>query len=91
MTNGIALIDEKKGSRILRQREQPFRSTLDLLRSAPCLDGLTQATLAEAVHAAPLHARMRVPPEHKEWVVKLIGTERASLCSCLGSMTMSKL
>jgi hypothetical protein len=44
---------------------------------------LGQSALRDAVFAALQHARMRVLPQHIEWVVRLIGQDRARECPSL--------
>jgi predicted nucleic acid-binding protein len=80
--SAIALIDERKASRICRERHPALLvgSTTDLL----CLDCLTKNmgrdALADAVFNALTGARMRVLPQHIQWVIDLIGAERVRSC-----------
>jgi hypothetical protein len=48
-------------------------------------DGLGKDALADAVFRALRDGRMRVFPHHMEWVVGLIGPERAAECASLPS------
>jgi len=82
---GIPLLDEKKGSRIARERGLTVMSTLDLFRSQRILRAMRRDELADTVYAALIKARMRVPLEHRRWIVDLIGAGRAASCSSLGS------
>ena len=89
ITGGIPLLDEKKGSRIARERGLAVISTLDLFRSQQILGTMRKEDLADTIYAALINARMRVPPDHRRWIVDLIGVERAASCSCLGSFFSS--
>ena len=83
----IAVIDERKAKRICRAWYPGLvvASTVDLL----ALDLVTRALgveqLADATFGALSTARMRVLPEHVDWVVNLIGAERTVLCASLPS------
>jgi hypothetical protein len=39
--------------------------------------------LVDAVFSALVHARMRILPEHEQWVHALLGPERAAQCPSL--------
>lgn len=47
--------------------------------------------LANAAYEALQGARMRVLPKHLDWVVKLIGQDRAALCESLPRYVRSAL
>lgn len=82
---GIALIDERKAT-AMAQRRFPtltLRSTTDLLFEALPDAGDASGPLADALFAALQHARMRVPPHWHARVIKVLGPERAQLCSSL--------
>ena len=81
----VALIGERKAWRICRER---FRSltvatTIDLLLSSVTGRALGTTGVADAVFNALKDGRMRVPARHMERVVKIVGAERAALCSSL--------
>lgn len=80
-----ALIDERKATRICGERFGflSFGCTVDLLAHGEVGSALGRADLSEAVFNALYHGRMRVPTCHREWVVALIGTDRARRCSSL--------
>ncbi|RPJ85672.1 MAG: hypothetical protein EHM18_09790, partial [Acidobacteria bacterium] len=79
---GIAIIDERKASRICGQRFPELRigCTVGILAHPAVQRGLGDAGLAEAVFNALLDGRMRVFPNWVEWVVTLIGEERPAMC-----------
>jgi len=81
----IALIDERKATRLCRERYPRLTvgSSLDTLTHSAVLTELGHEGTADAVFNALRFARMRVPPTALEWVVALIGWERAALCECL--------
>ena len=81
----VPLIDERKATRICAERFSGLvtGSTVDLLAQDDVRAALGCATLADAVFNALYDGRMRVLPHHLEWVVGLIGPERARQCSSL--------
>lgn len=81
----VAVIDERKAKRICRAR-YPWlvvASTIDILALECVAKALGEERLAEATYNALSAARMRVLPEHINWVVELIGVERTVLCTSL--------
>lgn len=80
-----AVIDERKALRICSSRYPGLltASSLDLIGHAEVLKALGEAGLAEAIFRALRDARMRVAETHLEWVVELIGQEKASQCPSL--------
>jgi predicted nucleic acid-binding protein len=82
----VPVIDERKAVRIFTARwdGRAAIGTLDLLTHRCVVGGLTQDDLREAVYAALFHARMRVPPECRGWVMELVGPDRACRCPSLG-------
>lgn len=81
---GVALIDEKKASRICGGRfpDLCVASTAELLLDKRISEALG-ASHADAVFMALTGARMNVPPEHQAAIRRLIGDENASLCKSL--------
>jgi hypothetical protein len=81
----IAVIDERKAKRICRAWYPGLvvASTVDLLALDSVTKALGEEQLAEATYNALSTARMRVLPEHIDWVVNLIGAERTVLCTSL--------
>jgi hypothetical protein len=79
-----AALDERKGRRVARDLmpDVELVSSLDLFRSESVGQALG-VRLADAVFSSLLHARMRVPGDHVDWVVTLVGQERASRCPSL--------
>lgn len=84
-TNSCVIIDERKAMRICSSRFPHIQlgCTLDLLSHQAVQRALGQLRLADALHKALLSARMRVLPHYMNWVVNLIGNERAAACRCL--------
>ena len=82
---GLTLIDERKALRICASQFEELLtgSTVDLLRHPQIQGTLPREELADAVFNAAYRARMRVQHHHAEWVLDLIGRERATLCSSL--------
>jgi len=84
-TEAIALIDERKATRICAERFTGLTvaTTVDLFAHPDVQRALGQETLAKAVFNALQKARMSVQSHHLDWVVNLIGPERVALCSSL--------
>ena len=81
----VALIDERKATRLCADRFPELRiaSTVDLLGHPKLEEILGPQALADAVFNALQQARMRVSIHKTEWVVDLIGRERAAVCNSL--------
>ena len=81
----IPLIDERKANRICAQRfaDLVTGSTVDLLAQDDVQSALGRDRLASAVFNALYFGRMRVLPHHLDWVVSLIGPDRANQCESL--------
>jgi predicted nucleic acid-binding protein len=79
------VIDERKALRICAQRFAELRpmSTVDLLMEASVEAALGRDVLSEAAFQALQTARMRVLPHLVDWVVGLIGADRATQCPSL--------
>ena len=80
-----ALIDERKANRICGERFHALTTgcTVDILACDAIKAALGRRKLADAVYNALYHGRMRVPVHHMDWVVGLIGIERAAKCVSL--------
>jgi predicted nucleic acid-binding protein len=81
----LPLIDERKAIRIYAER---FASlligcTVDILAHPKVLHAIGQDGLADAVANALQISRMRVLSHHVEWVLGLIGPERAAQCTSM--------
>ena len=81
---GIPVLDERKDTRIASPLcAQAPACTLDLLSHWLVLDLMGTAAVADAVHSALLHARMRVPVFFRPWVIQLLGVDRLRMCSSI--------
>ncbi len=80
-----ALIDERKANRICAERYDALVTgcTIDVLSHDGVGAALGHSRLADGVFNALYHGRMRVPPKCLNWVVNLIGHERAVQCASL--------
>ena len=80
-----ALIDERKANRICAERYGALATgcTIDVLAHDGVGAALGHSRLAEGVFNALYHGRMRVQAQHVNWVVNLIGPERAAQCVSL--------
>ena len=83
--HGIPLIDERKANRVCAERFAGLAtgSTVDVLAQDSVRAALGHNRLAEATFNALYAGRMRVLPHHAEWVVNLIGPQRAAQCPSL--------
>lgn len=82
---GIALIDERKATRICREKfpETSTVMTVDLLFHELVGEALGEERQKEAVYNALHRARMRVPREVESSVVAFIGKDLAASCLSL--------
>lgn len=83
--HAVAIIDERKATRLCAEMYPTLRvgSTVDILAHPSVEKRMGKRMLAEAVFNALQNGRMRVFPRNVEWVVKLIGQERAAGCASL--------
>ena len=83
--DATAVIDERKATNICAQRFPGLAicSTVDILARPEVRKKLGDEELSSAVFRALVHGRMRVFQQHLEWVVALIGSERAAACTSL--------
>ena len=83
--SAIPLIDERKATRICAERFPGLDvgSTVDVLAQDDVWTGLGRAEVTEAVFEALYTGRMRVLPHQLNWVLHLIGPERAEHCRSL--------
>lgn len=79
------LIDERKAKRICAERHSALANgcTIDVLAHNSVEAALGHSRLADGVFNALYHGRMRVLAQHVNWVVNLIGPERAAQCVSL--------
>ena len=80
----VALVDERKAIRICAERFPSLRigCTVDVLAQRHVQAALG-SSLADTVFNALDRGRMRVPDHYGQWVVDLIGKERAAGCRSL--------
>ena len=83
--NAMALIDERKANRLCSERFNELHTgcTVDVLMHTAIEAALGRIELAEAVFNALYNGRMRVLAHHVDWVVDLVGPERAGQCASL--------
>ncbi len=82
---GVVVIDEVKANRICAQHfpDLQIACSVDIFAHPAVGNALGSKALSDAVFKALFEGRMRVFPRHLDWVVDLIGSERARLCSSL--------
>ena len=80
-----AVIDERKATKLCSKLfpELSVASTCHLLAHLAIEEALGRGKLAEAVFNALFFGRMRVPSDHVDWVISLIGPVRAKQCLSL--------
>jgi len=83
--HALAIIDERKAARLCAEMYPSLRvgSTVDILAHPSVQQRLGKEMLADAVFNALQNGRMRVFPQNVEWVISLIGRERAAGCASL--------
>lgn len=78
----VPVFDERKATRIAAGLPvAPPVCSLDLLSHPALAAALGAAGLADAVHSALHHAKMRVPEGFRPWVLGMIDAERLRGCS----------
>lgn len=84
-TGSVAVIDERKATALSQSRfpELVTMSTMDLFASESVRSQLGHDLLKDAIFMALLHGRMQVPKTHIDWVLGLIGSEKAIQCLSL--------
>ena len=82
--SAVALVDERKAIRICTERfpSLGIGCTIDVLAQRHVRAAL-RSSLADAVFNALDRGRMRVPDHYGQWVLDLIGKERAAGCRSL--------
>lgn len=91
-SQSIAVLDERKAKKLLSARwpAQVSFYTIDLLSDIRITSAMAAKDSADAIFDALTHARMRVPPEARQWVISVIGTERAARCPSLGRLQQTR-
>jgi len=91
--NAVAVVDEKKGRSICGTRfpNLGIASTIELIIHPAISLSLGSDVQREAVFSALYHGRMRVPEEHLEAAIALIGNDQAKKCTSLPSKFRRKL
>jgi predicted nucleic acid-binding protein len=79
------LIDERKATRLCAERFPHLRvgCTVDVLIHPNVQQRLGPEVLRESVFRALQDAQMGALPQHLDWIVEVIGRERAALCPSL--------
>ena len=82
--DAVAVIDERKACRLATERfgDLAVGCTVDLLAD-PAVGSALGPELPDAIFEALMRGRMRVPACRCDWVVDLIGAERAGRCASL--------
>lgn len=86
-TGSVAVVDERKATALSQSRfpDLVTMSTMDLFANAAVRSQLGHDLLKEAIFMALVHGRMQVPKIHLDWVLGLIGQEKATQCLSLPS------
>ena len=83
--DAVALVDDRKAIRICGDRfpDLPTACTVDVLAQRDVQAACGRRGFAEAIFNALYRGRMRVPVHYGQWVVDIIGRERAAECKSL--------
>ena len=86
-TGSVAVVDERKATALSQSRFPKLvtMSTMDLFASETVRSQLGHDLLKGAIFMALVHGRMQVPKIHLDWVLGLIGPEKAIQCLSLPS------
>jgi predicted nucleic acid-binding protein len=89
----IPILDERRARKICTEEYPaiPLASTVDLLSHPAVEAAFGKDNLAEAVHAALRNARMHVRADQRDWIVDLIGSERAAGCTSIPRLRSAKI
>jgi len=81
----IAVLDERRARKVCGAQlpDVVQASTVDLFAHPAVERALGREGLADAVHAALQYARMHVRADQRDWVIDLIGQERAAECNSI--------
>jgi predicted nucleic acid-binding protein len=84
-TGATAIIDERKANKICRTSypQLALGCTVDIFCHDRVRKVLGDVVLGQAVFNAMQGARMRVLPRYLDWVVGIVGRERAAICESL--------
>jgi hypothetical protein len=84
--NCVAVIDERKATRIARQQlpNLIILNSIDLLAAPQLLHELGRDRVSDAIYLALRDARMRVPRNVRPWIATLLGYDRVQDCPTLG-------
>ena len=88
----IAVIDEKPARRVylLRYPHCKLSSTVELLHYLNEQEAMPKDVIQKALFDALRIARMRVIPEMVDWVVDMIGIEKAKECSSISRVSLRR-
>ncbi len=83
--NGIAIIDERKATRICAEQypELLLQTTADILALPSVGAQLGETVLGDAIFNALQRGRMRIAENRLDWVISRIGEPRARQCESL--------
>jgi hypothetical protein len=79
-------IDERKGRRVIAKEFPNLVCifTIDVIERAAMRANLSNTELGEVIYSALRWSRMRIPSDRRDWIISLIGKERARNCPSLG-------
>jgi predicted nucleic acid-binding protein len=79
-------IDERKGRRIVAEEFPNLTCmfTIEIIERAAMRANMGEAELGEIIYSALRWSRMRIPSDRRDWIISLIGKERARNCPSLG-------
>jgi hypothetical protein len=78
----VVVLDERKARRVCAEEFPDIlqASTIDLLAHPAVAEAFGRNRLADAIHAALENARMQVRNDQRDWIVDMVGVDRAASC-----------
>jgi predicted nucleic acid-binding protein len=91
-TSSVAIIDERKATRICNERFPNLRigSTIDIFSHDKVSTRLGSQNLSDALFCSLKKARMRVMNHYQQWVIDIVGMERVATCHSLPRALLEK-
>ncbi len=85
LVGGAVALDDAKARRVCSERfpSVPVYYTVELFQAANHGAAVDPSVLRSAVFDALIHARMRIPASHRDWVVEFLGPELVGQCPYL--------
>jgi predicted nucleic acid-binding protein len=88
----VLVLDERKARRIVLERfsELKLMFTIEYIEDTAQFAGLSESETSDVIFSALRYARMRVPRHRFKEISKIIGEDRAKVCTSLGFVELQK-